>query len=46
MEMNNLTPANIFSQFKAGSEYKADIGKKGLFEQSKMNERFYVGDQW
>jgi hypothetical protein len=46
MEMNNLTPANIFSQFKAGSEYKASIGKKGLFEQSKMNERFYVGDQW
>lgn len=46
MEMNNLTPANIFSQFKTGSEYKASIGKKGLFEQSKMNERFYVGDQW
>lgn len=46
MEMNKLTPANIFSQFKAGSEYKASIGKKGLFEQSKMNERFYVGDQW
>ncbi len=46
MKMNSLTPAKIFSQFKAGSEYKASIGKKGLFEQSKMNERFYVGDQW
>lgn len=46
MEMNKFTPAKIFSQFKAGSEYKASIGQRGLFEQSKMNERFYVGDQW
>lgn len=41
-----LTPKEIFDEYKAGNEYKASIGDQGIFEQSKMNERFYVGDQW
>ena len=39
-------PKSIFSEYRAGNEYKASIGEKGIFEQSKINERFYVGDQW
>ncbi len=41
-----LEPKQIFDEYKAGNEYKASIGDKGIFEQSKINERFYVGDQW
>lgn len=36
----------IFDEYKSGTEFKASIGEKGIFEQSKINERFYVGDQW
>ena len=36
----------IFGEYKNGTEFKASIGEKGIFEQSKINERFYVGDQW
>lgn len=39
-------PKSVFNQYKNGTEYKASIGDKGIFEQSKINERFYVGDQW
>lgn len=39
-------PKSVFNQYKNGTEYKASIGEKGIFEQSKINERFYVGDQW
>lgn len=39
-------PKSVFSEYKKGNEYKAGIGEKGIFEQSKINERFYVGDQW
>lgn len=37
---------SVFSEYKNGTEFKASIGDKGIFEQSKINERFYVGDQW
>lgn len=39
-------PAEIFSEYRAGTDYKASIGDNGIFEQSKRNERFFVGDQW
>ena len=39
-------PEAVFNEYKKGNEYKAYIGEKGIFEQSKINERFYVGDQW
>ena len=39
-------PKSVFNEYKKGNEYKASIGEKGIFEQSKINERFYVGDQW
>ncbi len=42
----NLNPIEIFNQYRKGCEFKASIGSKGLFEQNKINERFFVGDQW
>ncbi len=41
-----LEPKKIFDEYKAGNDFKNSIGEKGIFEQSKINERFYVGDQW
>lgn len=37
---------SVFGEYKNGTEFKSSIGDKGIFEQSKINERFYVGDQW
>lgn len=42
----NLTPIEIFGEFEAGYLFKSSIGNRGLFEQNKINERFFVGDQW
>lgn len=42
----NNAPKAIFSQYKTGTDYKAALGTRGIFDQTKMNERFYVGDQW
>ncbi len=39
-------PKSVFREYTQGSNFKAGIGAKGIFEQSKINERFYVGDQW
>ncbi len=42
----NLSPEKIFEEYEAIQRYKNSIGEKGLHEQSKINERFYSGDQW
>ena len=39
-------PALIEEQYRSGKQYKAGLGKRGLYEQNKVNERFYLGDQW
>ena len=39
-------PKRVFGEYERGNEYKASVGKLGIFEQTKMNERFFVGDQW
>lgn len=48
--MNNFSDLNdaekIFAQHEKCSLYKSELGAKGLFEQVKLNERFYSGDQW
>ena len=46
MERQPWDAAQIFAQYEAGRTYKAGLGKHGLYEQGKINERFYVGDQW
>lgn len=40
------TPEEIFEEHSQAVQYKASIGDKGVFEQTKRNERFYNGDQW
>ena len=41
-----IEPKQIFNEYQKGNTYKNNIGDKGIYEQSKINERFYVGDQW
>lgn len=41
-----LQPKEIFKEYEKGVQHKASIGKHGLFEQNKINERFFIGDQW
>lgn len=39
-------PKSVFEAYKKGTEFKNSLGEQGIYEQSKKNERFYVGDQW
>ena len=36
----------IFNQYNKAKRFKESIGEKGLYEQSKINARFYCGNQW
>ncbi len=42
----NLQFKEIFGEYQAGIQHKASLGKRGMFEQSRINERFFIGDQW
>lgn len=46
MSSKNITPEKIWKEYENGVSYKGSLGDKGLYEQSKRNERFYCGDQW
>ena len=39
-------PKQIWAEFENGQSYKNGIGTKGIQEQAKINERFFIGDQW
>ena len=39
-------PSEILKEYKSGYDFKASLGSKGMFEQNKINERFFIGDQW
>ena len=39
-------PNRIAKEYEEGKQFKNSLGKRGLFEQNKVNERFYLGDQW
>lgn len=41
-----INPTEIFKEYENGVNYKDSIGTRGLYEQSKINERFFIGDQW
>ncbi len=45
-EKISTKPKDIFAAYREACSYKSGIGDKGIFEQSKINERFFVGDQW
>lgn len=42
----NYSPEQIFNEWRTGINFKSSLGAKGLYEQTKINERFFVGDQW
>lgn len=46
--MNNikLNVKTIWSEYERGQQYKNSIGDKGIHDQARINERFFVGDQW
>ncbi len=46
MDKNIWNPARVFDEYASGRSYKAGLGSRGLYEQNRINERFYVGDQW
>ena len=37
---------DIFAQHDKCVSFKSTLGKKGIYEQSRLNSRFYHGDQW
>lgn len=41
-----LSPEAIFREFETGVAFKQSLGSHGMFEQNRINERFYSGDQW
>lgn len=45
-EISKNTPGKIFSEYETGVSFKNGLCDRGLFEQNRMNERFYSGDQW
>ena len=44
--MIKLKAEQIWSEYEAGQQYKNSIGDKGIHDQARINERFFVGDQW
>ncbi len=42
----SIRPEQVQAEYRAGVEYKRQLGDRGLYEQSRINERFYAGDQW
>lgn len=41
-----MDPQKIFKEYQDGIAFKDGLGDKGLCRQSRINERFYAGDQW
>ncbi len=39
-------PQTVQREYKRGTDYKNSFGQKGMYEQNRINERFYAGDQW
>ena len=45
-ENREPTPRQVWEEYEAGARFKAGLGERGLYEQNRMNERFFAGDQW
>ena len=39
-------PKKVEAEYKEGIQYKSAFGRRGMYEQNRVNERFMVGDQW
>lgn len=45
-QLEQISPAQVFAEYERGIAYKRSLGKHGMFEQNRINERFFSGDQW
>lgn len=41
-----INPIEIFKEYENSVSFKSALGARGLYEQAKINERFFIGDQW
>ena len=41
-----LLPEQVQAEYRQATDYKRQLGSRGLYEQTRINERFYSGDQW
>ena len=41
-----VQPQQVQQEYRQGVEYKRGLGACGMYEQNRINERFYSGDQW
>lgn len=46
MAQHKMTPEQVFREYEEGASFKAALGRRGLYEQNRVNERFFAGDQW
>ena len=46
MDRKRADPSRVWEEYTTGKRFKEAIGSRGLYEQNRMNERFFVGDQW
>ena len=38
--------SRVFEDYRRGIRFKEQLGRRGMYDQNKMNERYLVGDQW
>ncbi len=41
-----ILPRQVQEEYRQGAAYKNRLGNRGMYEQNRINERFYTGDQW
>jgi len=46
IKTKTIQPEQVQEEYRIGTDYKRQLGDRGLYEQSRINERFYSGDQW
>lgn len=39
-------PKTVVEEYKQGQQYKTGLGERGMYDQNRINQRFYEGDQW
>ena len=43
---DSVRPEQVQAEYRQATDYKRQLGSRGLYEQTRINERFYSGDQW
>lgn len=46
IKSKTIQPEQVQEEYRIGTDYKRQLGDRGLYEQNRINERFYFGDQW